>query len=61
MPSKLSIRVHFKLTNYSSSEAETAMEKACEIWGNILVSNVPIHVNFYWVDASPFGFSGTQR
>lgn len=34
------------------------MDKACSIWSNILVSNVPIKINFYWVDASPFGFLG---
>ena len=45
-------------SHYSSSEAETAMGKACSIWSNILISNVPIKINFYWVDASPFGFLG---
>lgn len=50
---------HFQVNyHYSSSEAETAMDKACSIWSNILVSNVPIKINFYWVDASPFGFLG---
>lgn len=50
---------HFQVNyHYSSSEAETAMGKACSIWSNILISNVPIKINFYWVDASPFGFLG---
>ena len=60
MPSKsYSQSASFQVNNYFTSlEAEQAMQKACEIWGNILVSNTTIHVNFYWVDASPFGFLG---
>ena len=60
MPSKsYSQSASFQVNNYfTSPEAEQAMQKACEIWGNILVSNTTIHVNFYWVDASPFGFLG---
>ena len=42
----------------ANAQVELATEKACEIWSDILVSSEPIKINFYWVNASQFGFLG---
>lgn len=42
----------------ANPQVELATEKACEIWSDILVSSEPIKINFYWVNASQFGFLG---
>ena len=42
----------------ANTQVELATEKACEIWSDILVSSEPIKINFYWVNASQFGFLG---
>ena len=49
----------FQITyNGITPQAKVAIDKAAEIWSNILVSDVPIKINLNWVNASSLGFLG---
>ena len=42
----------------TSNQVEQAINKAADIWSNILISNVPIKLNITWGDASSLGVLG---
>ena len=46
--------------NGATPQAKIAIDRAAEIWSNILVSNVPIKVNVNWINASSLGFLGVS-
>ncbi len=52
---------HFQITyNGATPQAKTAIDRAAEIWENILISSVPIKVNVNWINASSLGFLGVS-
>lgn len=46
--------------NGATPQAKIAIDKAAEIWSNILVSDVPIKVNVNWINATSLGFLGVS-
>ncbi len=46
--------------NGVTPQAKTAIDRAADIWSNILVSNVPIKVNVNWINATSLGFLGVS-
>jgi large repetitive protein len=51
----------FQITyNGATPQAKIAIDRAAEIWSNILVSSVPIKVNVNWVNATSLGFLGVS-